>query len=130
MAWYEKALFYHIYPLGLTGAPEKNDYAAPVHRLRDLDKWIGHIRSLGCNALYIGPLFESVGHGYETTDYRRVDSRLGDNKDLKAFVQKCHENGIRVVLDAVFNHTGRDFSPSGTSGSTGREAGTWAGTAM
>ncbi len=109
MAWYEKALFYHIYPLGLTGAPMKNDYAAPVHRLRNLEKWIGHIRGLGCTALYIGPLFESVGHGYETTDYRKVDSRLGDNADLKAFVQKCHESGLRVVFDAVFNHTGRDF---------------------
>ena len=45
--------------------------------------WIDHIKEIGCTALYIGPLFESVGHGYETTDYRKLDSRLGDNKDLK-----------------------------------------------
>ena len=109
MAWYDEAVFYHIYPLGLTGAPKENPYGEPVHRLRTLFPWIEHIRSLGCNALYIGPLFESVGHGYETTDYRKLDSRLGTNEDLKDFVAACHKAGIRVILDAVFNHTGRDF---------------------
>lgn len=109
MAWYDEAVFYHIYPLGLLGAPMENDHSGVTHRLRELDPWIGHIRELGCNALYIGPLFESVGHGYETTDYRKLDSRLGDNDDLKAFVKKCHDQGIRVILDGVFNHTGREF---------------------
>lgn len=109
MAWYENAVFYHIYPLGLTNAPKENSYGEPVHRLSTLLPWIGHIYELGCTALYIGPLFESVGHGYETTDYYKVDSRLGTNKDLSAFVAVCHEKGIRVILDAVFNHTGRDF---------------------
>ena len=109
MAWYEEAVFYHIYPLGLCGAPAQNLYAGPVHRLDGLIPWIGHIRELGCTALYIGPLFESVGHGYETTDYRRLDSRLGTNDDLRRFVGLCHEAGLRVILDAVFNHTGRDF---------------------
>ena len=109
MAWYEEAVFYHIYPLGLTGAPEKNDYSAPESRLRTLWPWVDHIRDLGCNALYIGPLFQSVGHGYETTDYFTLDSRLGTNEDLKAFVKFCHEKGIHVVLDGVFNHVGRDF---------------------
>ncbi len=109
MAWYDDAIFYHIYPLGLLGAPKTNDYGEPVHRLRELWPWIGHIRALGCSALYIGPLFESVGHGYETTDYRKLDSRLGTNGDLRDFVAACHAAGIRVVLDAVFNHTGRDF---------------------
>ena len=109
MNWYDNAVFYHIYPIGLTGAPRHNDYTEPVHRLNSLIPWIGHIRSLGCTALYIGPLFESVGHGYETTDYRKVDSRLGTNEDLKNFVAECHRQGIRVILDGVFNHVGRDF---------------------
>lgn len=109
MEWYKSAVFYHIYPLGLLDAPKENRYEEPVHRLRELDDWIGHIKEIGCNALYIGPLFESVGHGYETTDYYRLDSRLGDNNDLKHFVAKCHESGIRVIFDGVFNHTGRDF---------------------
>lgn len=109
MSWYENAVFYHIYPLGLTGAPMQNAYAEPVCRLDTLRPWAEHLASLGCTALYIGPLFESVGHGYETTDYRRLDSRLGTNGDLKAFVAFCHSLGVRVIFDAVFNHTGRDF---------------------
>ena len=109
MAWYDEAVFYHIYPLGLTGAPKQNSYGEPEHRLNTLLPWISHIKSIGCNALYIGPLFESVGHGYETTDYKKLDSRLGTNEDLTNFVAKCHKEGIRVILDGVFNHTGRDF---------------------
>lgn len=109
MAWYNEAVFYHIYPLGLTGAPEKNLYEAPVERLDGLLPWLEHIRALGCNALYIGPLFQSVGHGYETTDYYTLDCRLGTNETLKRFVRRAHELGIRVVLDGVFNHVGRDF---------------------
>ena len=109
MAWYDEAVFYHIYPLGLTGAPKQNSYGTPEHRLNTLLPWISHIKKIGCNALYIGPLFESVGHGYETTDYKKLDSRLGTNEDLTAFVAECHRQGIRVVLDGVFNHTGRDF---------------------
>lgn len=109
MAWYDEAVFYHIYPLGLTGAPKENAYSAPEHRLNTLLPWISHIKELGCNAIYIGPLFESVGHGYETTDYKKLDSRLGTNEDLTNFVKECHAQGIRVILDGVFNHTGRDF---------------------
>ncbi|MBQ4427610.1 MAG: alpha-amylase [Oscillospiraceae bacterium] len=109
MAWYDEAVFYHIYPLGLTGAPRENDYSAPVHRLNTLLPWIDHIKELGFTALYIGPLFQSVGHGYETTDYKTLDSRLGTNDDLAAFVKKCHEAGLKVIFDGVFNHTGRDF---------------------
>ncbi len=109
MTWYDEAIFYHIYPLGLTGAPKQNSYSEPVHRLNTLLPWISHIREIGCNALYIGPLFESVGHGYETTDYKKLDSRLGTNEDLTNFVSECHKQGIRVILDGVFNHTGRDF---------------------
>ena len=109
MHWYDSASFYHIYPLGLTGAPAQNDCGAPEPRLRALLPWVDHIADLGLDALYIGPLFQSVGHGYETTDYRLLDSRLGTNDDLRDFVACCHKKGLRVVLDAVFNHTGRDF---------------------
>ena len=109
MSWYNEAIFYHIYPLGLTGAPKTNDYGAPVSRLNTLLPWVDHIKEIGCTALYIGPLFESVGHGYETTDYKKLDSRLGTNEDLKNFVAACHEKEIKVIFDGVFNHTGRDF---------------------
>lgn len=109
MAWHNQAIFYHIYPLGMAGAEKQNDYGEPKHRLQALLPWISHIKSLGCNAIYIGPLFESVGHGYETTDYKKLDSRLGTNDDLKEYVAECHKQGIKVIFDGVFNHTGRDF---------------------
>ena len=109
MAWYDEAVFYHIYPLGLTGAPTENAYGEPAHRLNTLIPWISHIKEIGCNAIYIGPLFESVGHGYETTDYKKLDSRLGTNEDLANFVAECHRQDIKVIFDGVFNHTGRDF---------------------
>lgn len=109
MAWYDSAVFYHIYPLGLLGAETNNDYKEVKHRLPRLNPWVKHIKDIGCNAIYIGPLLESVGHGYETTDYKKLDSRLGDNEDLKQFVRFCHENDVKVVFDGVFNHTGRDF---------------------
>lgn len=109
MAWYDEAVFYHIYPLGLTGAPERNDYGQPVHRLPALKAWVDHMETTGFSALYLGPCFSSGLHGYDTSDYRRVDERLGTNEDLKDLVAYCHGKGIRVILDAVFNHTGRDF---------------------
>lgn len=83
MSWYNEAIFYHIYPLGLTGAPKHNDYSAPVSRLNTLLPWIDHIREIGCTALYIGPLFESVGHGYETTDYKSWIPVSGRTKTLR-----------------------------------------------
>ena len=109
MSWYDEAIIYHIYPLGMTGAPKQNSYDEVEHRLNTLLPFITQIKELSFNALYIGPLFESVGHGYETTDYKKLDSRLGTNNDLTDFVSECHKQGIRVILDGVFNHTGRDF---------------------
>lgn len=108
--WYEEAVFYHIYPIGLLGAPRKNEGGETEHRFARLTaEWLPHIAELGCSAVYIGPLFASEGHGYETTDYRKVDRRLGDEEDFIRFVSRAHELGIRVVVDGVFNHTGRSF---------------------
>ena len=107
--WYERGVFYHMYPLGMTGAPKHNDATEVTNRFEELDKWISHIRSLGANAIYIGPLFESTSHGYDTRDYKLVDRRLGDNGSFRKFVDQCHQEGIKVVVDGVFNHTGREF---------------------
>src|SRR5437762_46869 len=62
--WARDAFFYHVYPLGLCGAEPRNDFhSAPVPRLDQLRGWIGHLRWLGADALYLGPLFESGAHG-------------------------------------------------------------------
>ena len=80
-----------------------------IYRFSTLEQWLPHIADLGCTAIYIGPLFESTTHGYDTKDYKQVDRRLGDNADFAAYVKKAHELGIKVVVDGVFNHTGREF---------------------
>ena len=107
--WYEEAVFYHMYPLGMVGAPKKNEASEVSHRFPELEEWLPHIASLGCTAIYIGPLFESSTHGYDTKDYKLVDRRLGDNADFIHFVKTAHGMGIRIVVDGVFNHTGREF---------------------
>ena len=106
--WAESAVFYQIYPLGLCGAPWEND-GKVVHRLERIEQWIPHITRLGANAVYLSPVFESDSHGYDTRDYRAVDCRLGGNEDLRRLIDQMHAQGIRVVLDAVFNHVGRGF---------------------
>lgn len=107
--WYDNTVFYHIYPLGLLGAPHENDGGEVEHRLRRLAEWIPHLKDLHAGAVYIGPLFESSRHGYDTIDYRSVDRRLGDNDDFRYLTGELHKAGIRVVVDGVFNHTGRGF---------------------
>lgn len=108
--WTTRSIFYHIYPLGLCGAPAHNDFASPpVHRLARLHDWLDHITGLGANAVYLGPLFESSRHGYDTADYFTLDRRLGDNRTLKNLLADMKGRGMRVILDAVFNHVGRDF---------------------
>ena len=92
--WYERGVFYHMYPLGMTGAPKHNDATEVTNRFKELDKWIPHIRSLGCSAIYIGPVFESASHGYDTRDYKLVDRRLGDNDSFRNFVAQCHPAAI------------------------------------
>ena len=109
ITWYEKAVFYHMYPLGMTGAPKQNIETEAESRFGELNLWIPHVKSLNCSAVYIGPLFESSTHGYDTRDYKLMDRRLGTNDDFRTFVRLCHEQEIRVVVDGVFNHTGRDF---------------------
>lgn len=121
-AWYDKAIFYHMYPLGMTGAPFANPYpvsngtadgtnrdVSADSRMDELIQWIPYLKSLHISAIYIGPLFESSTHGYDTRDFRLIDRRLGTNVSFRSFVDCCHEHGIRVVVDGVFNHTGREF---------------------
>jgi glycosidase len=108
--WAQDACFYHVYPLGMCGAPRRNDFVSPPEgRLAQLFDWIGHWQSLGITALYLGPVFESTVHGYDTADYYTVDRRLGDHALLRELVAALHRAGIRVILDGVFNHVGRHF---------------------
>lgn len=110
MSWFETSVCYQIYPLGLCGAPHEND-GILEHRLLKLesDGWIDHIQRLGATCVILNPVFQSRTHGYDTTDYLTVDCRLGTGEDLRHIVDAFHAAGIRVLLDGVFNHVGRDF---------------------
>jgi glycosidase len=109
--WIRHAVWWQVYPLGFTGAERSAlpEGAAPVPRLRQLESWLPHLLELGCNGLALGPVVESETHGYDTVDHFRVDRRLGTDDDLQHLVDACHERGIRVLLDGVFNHVGRGF---------------------
>lgn len=108
MGYINESIIYNIYPLGFCGAPRDND-GKLVYRLDKIYDCIEHLKKMSVNVLVFNPLFESSRHGYDTIDYRKVDCRLGDNNSFKKICNTLHENGIKVILDGVFNHVGRDF---------------------
>ncbi len=112
--WVGHVFWWQVYPLGFVGA-EREVADLPdgrvEHRLGRLEGWLDHLVSLGCNGLLLGPVFASTSHGYDTVDYLRIDPRLGDDADFDALVAACHDRGVRVLLDGVFNHVSRDFPP-------------------
>ena len=106
--WFDEAVIYQIYPLGLCGAPRQNCGEESHNILKVLD-WVEHIRSLGATTVLFNPLFLSDAHGYDTRDYTLVDNRVGTNEDFKKVCQAIHDAGMKVMLDGVFNHVGRGF---------------------
>jgi cyclomaltodextrinase len=124
-AWVKDAVFYQIFPerfakgdpsidpenvLPWGGEPTpKNFFGGDLQGVID---HLDHISALGINAVYFTPLFEATtNHKYDTQDYMKVDPHFGTNEKLKELVDACHARGIRVLLDAVFNHSGKTFPP-------------------
>lgn len=111
--WVKSCIWWHVYPLGFTGAPVRPGELDPTlgpasgeARLRRLLPWLDHAVELGVNGLLLGPVFVSSTHGYDTLDHLQVDPRLGSDADLDDLIAACHDRGIRVALDGVFNHVG------------------------
>ncbi len=110
--WVRHVLWWHVYPLGFTGAEKEALAPEPaVHRLPHLIAWLDYAVELGLSGIALGPVFESETHGYDTTDYYRIDPRLGDDAHFDALITEARARGLRVLLDGVFNHTGRSFAP-------------------
>jgi cyclomaltodextrinase / maltogenic alpha-amylase / neopullulanase len=105
--WVQDAVWWHVYPLGFVGA-EKEATEVVTSRLSRLTDWLDYAVELGANGLALGPVFASSTHGYDTVDHSRIDPRLGDDADFDALVAAAHDRGLRVLLDGVFNHVGRD----------------------
>lgn len=106
--WAYDSVFYQIFPIGFCGAPYEND-GVYKNRIKKVIDWIPHMKKLGINAIYFSPVFESDSHGYNTRDYSKIDCRLGTNEDFAEVCNVLHKEGIKVVLDGVFNHVGRGF---------------------
>lgn len=78
--------------------------------LEGIIRRLPHLQELGITVLYLTPIFTSPSnHKYDTTDYFNIDPHFGDKETLKKLVKKCHAAGIKVILDAVYNHCGKDF---------------------
>ncbi|TDQ54174.1 alpha-amylase family protein [Actinorugispora endophytica] len=109
--WVDHAVWWHVYPLGFTGAPGSAPAPGepPVPRLGALEPWLDYAVELGCSGLALGPVFASSTHGYDTVDHYRVDPRLGTGADFDRLVAAARSRGLRVLLDGVFNHVGRAF---------------------
>jgi cyclomaltodextrinase / maltogenic alpha-amylase / neopullulanase len=128
-SWADHAILWQVYPLGFTGA-ERAALPAdePVrHRLRHLEAWLDYAVELGCNGLLLGPVFAAQTHGYDTTDHFRIDARLGDEADFDALVAAAGQRGLRLILDGVFNHVGREFPAfkAAVAGGPGAPAARW-----
>jgi len=113
--WFADAVIYHIYALSLAKLPQEqsapflNDYSGLRNTTAKIEKWIPHIKGMGFNTVLFSPVFKARTHGYDVTGYFEIDNRIGTNSDFKFLIKKFHDNGIRVILDCVFNHCGRDF---------------------
>ena len=108
--WPDHAIWWQLHPISFTGAePTAHPGAAAARRLPRIEAWLDYVIDLGCNGLALGPVFASESHGYDTVDHYRIDPRLGTGEDFGHLVAQCHERGIRLLLDGVFNHVGRGF---------------------
>ena len=106
--WYDESIFYQIYPLGACGC-EPRQVEGEAHRLGVLEAKVDALAKMGVGAVLLNPFLESETHGYDTTDYYKVDSRLGSFEDMKRYIDALHAKGIRAVADGVYNHCGREF---------------------
>ena len=122
-AWVNDTVWYQIFPERFCNGDKSIDpenvlpwqsgkvdfhdfYGGDIRGIRDR---LPYLRDLGITGLYLNPVFESTSnHKYNTRDYKKVDPHFGTNEDLRMLVKEAHDMGIRVMLDAVFNHTGAD----------------------
>lgn len=108
--WINNIIWWHIYPLGFTGAPVRpssNDERRLHPRLDQIIPWLDYMKGMGANGLALCPIFQSNTHGYDTTDFLRIDSRLGDGRNFDRLIAECRARGIPVMLDGVFNHVSK-----------------------
>jgi glycosidase len=121
--WVQDAIFYHIFPDRFANGDPTNDppnvhawgsmptsYHFQGGDFQGIIDRFDYLLDLGITAVYLNPIFLSPSnHRYNTVDYYRIDPKLGDMKLFRAFLTHAQKNGVRVILDGVFNHCGRGF---------------------
>ena len=118
--WAANKVVYQIFPSRFAASQpvdKKLWYKAPITPMDDLHgdfrgiiDHLDHIQDLGIDVIYMTPSFKSNScHKYDTIDYYEIDPSFGTKEELKELVQKAHDRGMKVVMDAVFNHTGKEF---------------------
>jgi cyclomaltodextrinase len=110
-AWVEQTIWWHVYPLGFVGAPASGEGQTVTPRFNHILGWLDYARALGATGVFLGPIFSSGSHGYDTTDHLQIDPRLGDDAAFDVFVHEVKKRGLRLMLDGVFHHVGQDFVP-------------------
>jgi glycosidase len=122
-AWIREAICYEIFPDRFArdddGLPPAASWPGhPTPRavwggtLGGIIHHLPYVESLGVNFLWLTPIFAAPSnHKYDTTDYTRIDPQFGDEAVFARFVAECHQRGLRVLLDGVFNHAGAFFAP-------------------
>ncbi|MDN4069620.1 alpha-glycosidase [Paenibacillus vini] len=124
-AWVKDTIFYQIFPerfangnpdndpegvLPWGGKPERENFFGGD--LQGVIDHLDHLSELGITGIYFTPVFEATtNHKYDTADYMKIDPHFGDIETVKKLVKACHDRGIRVLFDAVFNHSGKTFAP-------------------
>ncbi len=122
-SWVSDAIFYQIFPDRFANGDPANDppHAQPWGEaptlngfqggdLRGITDRLEYLTDLGVNAVYLNPIFQAgSNHRYNTSDYFQIDDRLGTVEDFRRLIDRAHAAGIRVILDGVFNHSGRGF---------------------
>ena len=100
--WWKDAVIYHIYPRSFYDGNGDG-----VGDLRGIKERLPYIRRLGADAIWMGPVFTSpqVDNGYDIADYRDIDQLFGTIEEMEELIESAHQEGIRVLLDLVFNHT-------------------------
>ena len=124
--WVNDAVWYQIFPDRFCrGISDKNDpeilpwQSGPVTNreryggdLEGIRQKLSYLQNLGITGIYLNPVMEAeTNHKYDTTDYTKIDPAFGDDETMAALVSEAHDLGIRVMVDAVFNHSGRKFAP-------------------
>ncbi|HEX3022549.1 MAG TPA: glycoside hydrolase family 13 protein [Lachnospiraceae bacterium] len=124
-SWFSDAIFYQIFVERFAnGNPDispkdvvtwdsdptpKSFYGGDLEGIRQN---LSYLQKLGINALYLTPIFKSISnHKYDTIDYMEIDAHFGDKDTFRRLVDEAHEKGIRIILDAVFNHCSEQFAP-------------------